>query len=260
VNLLTQWRIQSSAGHEGFWACRRLYWSHPRHHLRRKLDHLGSFEATGAFDPEQPPEESTANLGLVETSNADFGPDIIVPIQFYETYQHLTQSWNKSLPLGLLPFLSLLLPQEKLLLTCLCRRSGPPWSRPQLRRTVVRRHLSRRPHLLTHLVRQALRFHTVCLVQVLFLHSLLPFHRLWVWGQEAQTLLCKVNLGALMSLSMRFLTLEVISLLRPLRSVVRISSPPGSLHTQVHLEPGVKDTCANSAGRFVTVCLERDVW
>jgi hypothetical protein len=25
VNLLTQWRIQSSAGHEGFWACRRLY-------------------------------------------------------------------------------------------------------------------------------------------------------------------------------------------------------------------------------------------
>jgi hypothetical protein len=52
--------------------------------LRRKLDHLGSFEATGAFDPEQPPEESTANLGLVETSDANFGPDIIVPIQFYE--------------------------------------------------------------------------------------------------------------------------------------------------------------------------------
>jgi hypothetical protein len=52
--------------------------------LRRKLDHLGSFEATGAFNPEQPPEESTANLGLVETSDADFGPKIIVPIQFYE--------------------------------------------------------------------------------------------------------------------------------------------------------------------------------
>jgi hypothetical protein len=52
--------------------------------LRRKLDHLGSFEATGAFDPEQPPEESTVNLGLVETSDAGFGPDIIVPIQFYE--------------------------------------------------------------------------------------------------------------------------------------------------------------------------------
>jgi hypothetical protein len=52
--------------------------------LRRKLDHRGSFEAIGAFDPEQPPEESTANLGLVETSNTDTRPDIIVPIQFYE--------------------------------------------------------------------------------------------------------------------------------------------------------------------------------
>jgi hypothetical protein len=52
--------------------------------LRRRLDHQGSYEATGAFEPEQPPEESTANLGLVETSNADSWPDIIVPIQFYE--------------------------------------------------------------------------------------------------------------------------------------------------------------------------------
>jgi hypothetical protein len=52
--------------------------------LRWKLDHRGSFEATGAFDPEQPPEELTANLGLVETSNTDTGLDIIVPIQFYE--------------------------------------------------------------------------------------------------------------------------------------------------------------------------------
>jgi hypothetical protein len=52
--------------------------------LRQKLDHLGSFEATETFDPEQPPEESTANLGLVETSDADFGPDIIISIQSYE--------------------------------------------------------------------------------------------------------------------------------------------------------------------------------
>jgi hypothetical protein len=52
--------------------------------LRRKLDHIGSFEATGAFNPEQPPEESTANLGTVETSDADFGPDVIIPIQSYE--------------------------------------------------------------------------------------------------------------------------------------------------------------------------------
>jgi hypothetical protein len=40
---------------------------------------------------------------------------------------------------------------------------------------------------------------------------------------------------------MLFLTLEVIFLLRPLRSVDRISNPPGSLHTQVLLEPGVKE-------------------
>jgi hypothetical protein len=52
--------------------------------LRRKLDHQGSFEATGAFDPKQSPEESTANLGLVETSNPDSWLDFIVPIQFYE--------------------------------------------------------------------------------------------------------------------------------------------------------------------------------
>jgi hypothetical protein len=54
-------------------------------------------------------------------------------------------------------------------------------------------------------------------------------------------LLCKANLGALMPLSMRFLTLEVISLLRPLRSVVHISRLPGNPHTQVYLELGVKD-------------------
>jgi hypothetical protein len=52
--------------------------------LRRKLDHQGSFKATGDFGPEQPLEESTANLGLVETSNNDTWLDIIVPIHFYE--------------------------------------------------------------------------------------------------------------------------------------------------------------------------------
>jgi hypothetical protein len=52
--------------------------------LRRKLDHLGSFEATGAFNSEQPPEDSTANLGAVETSDTDFGPDVIISVQSYE--------------------------------------------------------------------------------------------------------------------------------------------------------------------------------
>jgi hypothetical protein len=73
--------------------------------LRRKLDHQGSFEATGAFDPEQPPEESTANLGLVETSNTDTWPDIIVPIQFYKSLsvlnpvmEQITSSGTSSIP------------------------------------------------------------------------------------------------------------------------------------------------------------------
>jgi hypothetical protein len=52
--------------------------------LRRRLDHLGSFEATGAFDPEQPPEATTANLGAVETSDTDFGPDVIISVEAYE--------------------------------------------------------------------------------------------------------------------------------------------------------------------------------
>jgi hypothetical protein len=76
--------------------------------LRQKLDLQGSFEATGAFEPEQPPEESTANLGLVETSNTDTGPDIIVPIQFYERLlvpnpvmepNSVTSSGNSSIPI-----------------------------------------------------------------------------------------------------------------------------------------------------------------
>jgi hypothetical protein len=76
--------------------------------LRWKPDHQGSFEETGAFDPEQPPEESTANLGLVETSNTDMWPDIIVPIQFYECLSvpnlvmepnSVTSSGNSSIPI-----------------------------------------------------------------------------------------------------------------------------------------------------------------
>jgi hypothetical protein len=54
--------------------------------LRRKLYQQGSFEATGlqTFVPEQLPEESTANIGLVETPTTDFLALFIVPIQFHE--------------------------------------------------------------------------------------------------------------------------------------------------------------------------------
>jgi hypothetical protein len=54
--------------------------------LRRKLDQQGSFEATGlqTIVPEQIPEESTANLGSVETPTTDTWPSVSIPIQFYE--------------------------------------------------------------------------------------------------------------------------------------------------------------------------------
>jgi hypothetical protein len=78
--------------------------------LRRKLDQQGSFKATGlpTIEPEQLPEESTTNLGLVETSNTDTWPQVIVPIQFYErlSVPHtametnvVTSSGNSSIPI-----------------------------------------------------------------------------------------------------------------------------------------------------------------
>jgi hypothetical protein len=78
--------------------------------LRRKLDQRGSFKATGCqtIEPKQLPEESTANIGSVETSNTDTWPDIIVPIQFYEHLSvsnpvmepnSVTSSGNSSIPI-----------------------------------------------------------------------------------------------------------------------------------------------------------------
>jgi hypothetical protein len=54
--------------------------------LRWRLDQQGSFEATGlpTIELEQVLEESTANLGSVETSTTDTWPQVIVPIQFYK--------------------------------------------------------------------------------------------------------------------------------------------------------------------------------
>jgi hypothetical protein len=79
--------------------------------LRRKLDQRWSFEATGfqTIEPKQIPEESTANLGSVETSNTDTWPNIIVPIQFYESLSvpnpvmepnSVTSSRNSSIPIS----------------------------------------------------------------------------------------------------------------------------------------------------------------
>jgi hypothetical protein len=78
--------------------------------LRRKLDQRGSFEATGfqTIEPEKLQEESTANLGVVETPSTDTWSDIIVPIQFYERLSvpnpvmepnSVTSSRNSSIPI-----------------------------------------------------------------------------------------------------------------------------------------------------------------
>jgi hypothetical protein len=77
--------------------------------LRRKLDQQGSFEATGlqTIVLELLPEESTTNLGLVETPTTDTWTSVIVPIQFYErlSVPHtametntITSSGNSSIP------------------------------------------------------------------------------------------------------------------------------------------------------------------
>jgi hypothetical protein len=66
--------------------------------LRQKLDQQGSFEATGlqTIVPEQLPEESTANLGSVETLTTDTWASVSVPIQFYErlSVPHTTMETN----------------------------------------------------------------------------------------------------------------------------------------------------------------------
>jgi hypothetical protein len=78
--------------------------------LRRKLDQQGSFEATGlqTIVLEQIPEESTTNLGSVETPTTDTWLQVIVPIQFYECLlvphtamatNVLTSSGNSSIPI-----------------------------------------------------------------------------------------------------------------------------------------------------------------
>jgi hypothetical protein len=78
--------------------------------LRQKLDQQGSFEETGlpTIEPEQHSEESTTNIGLVETSTTDTWLQVIVPIQFYEilSVPHtametnvVTSSGNSSIPI-----------------------------------------------------------------------------------------------------------------------------------------------------------------
>jgi hypothetical protein len=106
--------------------------------LRRKLDHQGSFEATGAFEPEQPLEESTTNLGVIETPNNDTWPDIIVPIQSYESLsvpnpvmEQITSSGNTSIPITVTttgeasPNLPLLAVRETTVLAATTSHSGP---------------------------------------------------------------------------------------------------------------------------------------
>jgi hypothetical protein len=77
--------------------------------LRQKLYQQGSFEATElqTIVPEQLPEESTTNIGSVETPTTDTWPSVIVPIQFYErlSVPHtametnaVTSSGNSSIP------------------------------------------------------------------------------------------------------------------------------------------------------------------
>jgi hypothetical protein len=77
--------------------------------LRQKLDQQGSFEAIGlqTIVSEQLLEESTTNIGSIETPTTNTWPQFIVPIQFYEclSVPHtametnvVTSSGNSSIP------------------------------------------------------------------------------------------------------------------------------------------------------------------
>jgi hypothetical protein len=211
--------------------------------LRRKLDHQGSFEATGAFEPEQPPKESTANLGLVETSNTDTWPNIIVPIQFYESLSvpnpvmepnSVTSSGNSSIPITVAttgeasPNLPLSAVWATMVSATTTSHSGPTPSiaaaTPPYTPSATGPPFSYgMPSSGTSPVLTSSTLQTLGL------------------GAGSSNAPLQGQLGGIPVPFNAFPYAGVISLLRPLRLVDCISSPPGSLHTQVHLEPGVKE-------------------
>jgi hypothetical protein len=209
--------------------------------LRQKLDHQGSFEATGDFEPEKPPEESTANLGLVETSSNDTWSDIIVPIQFCESLsvpnlvmEQITSFGNSSIPITVTTTgeSSLNLPLSAVRATMV---SAATTSHCGLTPSIV----AATPPYTPSATGAPFSYGMPSSGTSPTLTS--STLQIWVWGQGALTLLCKFKLGALLSLSMIFLMLGVISLLHHLCLLDCISSPLGRLHTRVHLELGVKE-------------------
>jgi hypothetical protein len=219
--------------------------------LRQKLNQQGSFEVTGlqTIVPEQPLEESTildleaTALGPVETPTTDFLAPFIVPIQFHEcqTVSHTTMETNFVTPSG-----NSSIPTTIVTLGELSSPNPPSSVRATMVSTATTLHSGMNPYLAV-----ATTPFTPSATGPQFSYRMpssgtspyfpTPLYRLWVWGQGALVLLCKVTWGALLSLLTIFLMEEVISLLRPLHSVARISNPPGNLHIIVYLERGVKD-------------------
>jgi hypothetical protein len=142
MDLLTQWRIQSSARSRRLLGLPPVILEPPPPPLRRKLDQQGSFKATGfqTIEPKQLPEESIANLGPVETPTTDTWPQVIVPIQFYESLSvpHtamatnvVTSSGNSSIPITIAttgeasPNLPLLVVRATMVSAATTSHSGP---------------------------------------------------------------------------------------------------------------------------------------
>jgi hypothetical protein len=213
--------------------------------LRQKLDQQGSFEAIElpTIEPEQLPEESTTNIGLVETSNTDTWPQVIVPIQFYEclSMPHtvmatnvVTSSGNSSIPITVAttgeasPNLPLSEIWATMVLAATMFHSGPTPSitvaTPPFTPSATSPPFSYgmpssgTSPALTHSTLQTLGLGEVSSnapLQGQLGGILVPFNAFPYAGGH-------------------------ISPSSP-RSVVCINSPPGSLHTQVSLELGVKE-------------------
>jgi hypothetical protein len=213
--------------------------------LRRKLDQRGSFEATGfqTIEPEQLPEESTANLGSVETSNTDTWPDIIVPIQFYERLSvpnpvmepnSVTSSGNSSIPITVAttgeasPNLPLSTVRATMVSAATTSHSGP-----------------------TPSIAAATPPYTPSATGPPFSYGMpssgtspaLTSSTLQTLGLGAGSSNAPLQ-GQLGGIPVPFNAFPYAGGHIPPSSPSLggcISSPPGSLHTQVHLEPGVKE-------------------
>jgi hypothetical protein len=186
--------------------------------------------------------EATA-LGPVETPTTDFLAPFIVPIQFYErqTVSHTTMETNVVTPSG-----NSSIPTTVVTTGELSSPNPPSSVRATMVSTATTSHSGPNPSLAA-----ATTPFTPSATGPPFSYGMpssgtspvLSYSTLQTLGLGAGSSSAPLqgHMGGTPALLMLFLMEEVISLLRPLHSVARISNPSGNLHTIVYLERGVKD-------------------